>query len=146
MPIKIVTKLEVENIIKQIGAVSINANLTGATASFDFSQFTLSETASEIIAAENLADAYTCKVGDAGDTIKRQLVNVLNNNNLGLTVQNIYYISDKTTDKSAEIIYILDIDPKYALEDSAAFITDTYQNGGGIKMKLTLQKYQWSKI
>ena len=146
MPIKIVTKAEVEALIKQIGTVPINANLTGATASFDFSQFTLSKTASEIIATENLADAYTCKVDDAGNAIKTRLITVLNNNTLGLKVQNNYYFDDKEfTEKNLVIIYILDIDPKYALEDSAAFITERYENGGGIKIKLTLQKYQWSR-
>lgn len=146
MPIRIVTKAEVEALIKQIGTVSINANLTAATASFDFSQFTLSTTASEITATENLADAYTCKASDAGDAIKTKLISVLNNNTLGLKVQNNYYFDDKGfTEKNLVIIYILDIDPKYALDDSAAFITETYENGGGIKIKLTLQKYQWSR-
>ena len=45
------------------------------------------------------------------------------------------------SEKNLVIIYILDIDPKYALEDSAAFITgyDPQTGKGGIRVKLTLK-------
>lgn len=147
MPIKIVTKAEVEALIRKIGTVSVDANIQGTKATFDFSTFTLSTTAYEITAQENPNnDSYTCKASDAGNAIKTGLITALNNNTLGLKVQNNYYFDDKGfTEKNLVIIYILDIDPKYALDDSAAFITETYENGGGIKIKLTLQKYQWSR-
>ena len=62
-------------------------------------------------------------------------------NGLGLIYKNEKYYKSGGNDKSVIFIYILDIDSKYALEYSAAFITgyDPQTWKGGIRVKLTLK-------
>ncbi|MEI0495079.1 hypothetical protein R4J09_06615 [Brachyspira intermedia] len=144
IPVHITTKQEVENMIKALGTIEVSADGSSAIkSSFDFSQFVLSETEFEIEESGSGA-SYNYSVGTADDAIGKQLTYLLSkqpHNGLGLIYKNEKYYKSGGNDKSVILIYILDIDSKYALEDSAAFITgyDLQTGKGGIRVKLTLK-------
>ena len=148
IPVHVTTKTEVENMIKALGKITVNSTTPAVTASFDFSQFQLSETEFEIIAEESAQQLYYCSVATADDEIGKQLSYLLTQpqySGLGLTYENKKYYQSGGNDTTIIITYSLDIDSNYALEDSAAFITDydTITGKGGIKVKLTLKNYKW---
>ncbi|MEI0445493.1 hypothetical protein R4J03_00310 [Brachyspira intermedia] len=144
IPVHITTKQEVENMIKALGTIEVSPDgAPGIKSSFDFSGFQLSETEFEIEESGS-GGSYNYSVGTADDAIGKQLTYLLSqqpHNGLGLIYKNEKYYKSGGNDKSVIFIYILDIDSKYALEDSAAFITgyDPQTGKGGIRVKLTLK-------
>lgn len=144
IPVKIITKAEIENMIQTLGENGKVEAIDGILkmADFDFSTFSLTSSGSSFtaVSGSELISA-TVSAWSVSYHLEQEIEKSSSFTRLaGLTLDSLNSVTTSITglNKNLEITFKFGLKTGYALDDSSSFITTT-----GMKIKLILTKNTW---
>lgn len=144
IPVKIITKAEIENMIQTLGKNGKVEAIDGILkmADFDFSTFSLTSSGSSFtaVSGSELISA-TVSAWNVSYHLEQEIEKSSSFKTLaGLTLDSLNSVTTSITglNKNLEITFKFGLKTGYALDDSSSFITTT-----GMKIKLILTKNTW---